>query len=220
MKKSLAGSSMKVLSFLASIVLAVALLVGFAGKGFAPAANASTSTSTTQTINVTVNEVITLSLSSSTFGLPALTPGTAVTATSSAQVTSNGTSGFTLQVNRNSATSTIASGTITFPDQTSFSGSNATSATNLANSGANLSFREAQTGTTAGDYSTSTWGTSDADPNALYAGFPTSTVTYASTSTYVGSAQTVVMEIRANAPNTQEATTYTGTITITALANP
>ncbi|HUC01597.1 MAG TPA: hypothetical protein VMA75_01700 [Candidatus Paceibacterota bacterium] len=183
-------------------------------------AQASTSTSTTQTINVTVNQVITLSLSGANLNLPTLTPGTAVIATSSATVTTNAVSGWQLQVNRNSATSTIASGTITFPDQTAFTGNNATSAANLANSGANLSFREYQTGTSAGDYSSATWGTADTDPSAFYAGFPTSAVTYASTSTYTGTAQTVVMEVRANAPATQQATTYTGAITITAVALP
>src|ERR1700722_18440763 len=114
MKKSLVGPSMKVFSLIASIVLVVAFLVGFAGRGFTPVANASTSTSTTQTINVTVNQVITLSLGTSTLTLPALTPGTPVTATTTATVTTNASAGWQLDFSRNSATSTIASGTITF----------------------------------------------------------------------------------------------------------
>ncbi len=202
----------------ASVVAVVAIFAGALGHiRLVHQAQASTTTSTTQTINVTVNETITLSLASSTLSLPALTPGIAVTATSSATVTTNAPSGFQLEVNRNSATSTIASGTITFPDATAFSGANATSATSI---GANLSFRENATGTSVGLYSTSTWGTNDVDPNALYAGFPTSPQIYASTSTYVGSSQTVVMEVRANAPATQQATAYTGTITVTAIALP
>lgn len=218
MNKSMVGATRKALSLLA-LTAFVALIIGFAFThiGVVKQAQASTSTSTTQTINVTVNETITLSLSTSTLTLPALTPGTAVTATSSATVTTNAPSGWQLEVNRNSATSTIASGTITFPDATAFSGSNTTSSANI---GANLSFRENATGTTAGIYSTSTWGTNDVDPNALYAGFPTSAQVYASTSTYQGSADTVVMEVRANAPATQQATSYTGTITITAIALP
>lgn len=200
-------------------IVAAVLVVGFTlGGGPVKQAQALTSTSTTQTINVTVNETITLSLSTSTLSLPALTPGTPVYATSSATVTTNASAGWELEVNRNSATSTIASGTITFPDATSWNGSN--NATSSANIGANLSFREEQTGTSAGIYNATEWGSSDSNPNALYAGFPTSTQIYASTSTYTGTAETVVMEVAANSPATQQATSYSGSITITALALP
>ncbi len=214
----MAEGSQKIMYLFALIVVIIALSgFVFDNVKFAQQAWASVSTSTVQTLTVSVSETITLSLASSTLNLPALTPGIAVFASSSATVTTNATQGWELEINRNSATSTIASGTITFPDATSFNGSNATSATNI---GANLSFRENATGTTSGIYSTSTWGTNDVDPNALYAGFPTSAQVYASTSTYQGSADTVVMEVRANAPSTQRATAYTGTITITALALP
>lgn len=211
---------MKVFSVVASIVLVVAFLVGFAGRGFAPAANASTSTSTTQTINLTVNEVITLSLLGANLNLPALTPGTPVTATTSATVTTNASAGWQLDIARNSATSTIASGTITFPDQTPFTGANATTSANLQNGGKVLAFRAYQTGTSAGVYNTSTWGTDDTVPNALWAGIPTSTVVTVSTSSYTGAGQTIVYGVRADAPATQVATTYTGIITVTAIALP
>jgi hypothetical protein len=196
--------------------LAILVLLG------APTINktfASTSTSTSQTINLTVNEVITLTLSTSTLSLPSLTPGTPVSATSSATVTTNSASGWNLQVNRVNTSSTITSSTYTFPDQTAFTGTNATTSANLLSGGQVLSFREALAGTSAGDYNTATWGANDAGA-AMYAGFPTSAVTYASTSSYVGSAQTVVMQLRADAPATQVATNYSGSIVITAIALP
>lgn len=202
------------------VFAAIVLVVGFMVEngGAIKSAQASTSTSTTQTINLTVNEVITLSLASGTLNLPALTPGNAVTATTSATVTTNAASGWQFDISRNSATSTIASGTITFPDATPFNGSNATSVANLSNSGQVLAFRAYQTGTSAGIYSTGIWGASDATPN--WAGFPTSTITAVSTSSYTGTAQTIVYGVYANAPATQVATNYTGSITITAIALP
>ena len=202
------------------VMVVVIAVVAMSPSGMVHQAFGSTSTSTSQTINLTVNETITLTLSTSSLYLPALTPGTPVTATSSATVTTNAASGFNLQVNRVNTSSTLTSSTYTFPDQTAFTGTNATSAANLASSGQNLSFRENTTGTTAGLYSSTTWGFNDVDPNAWYAGFPTAAVTYASTSTYNPSPVTAVMEIRANAPGTQFATNYSGSITITAIALP
>ena len=221
MKRALTDFSGKVLAIVTAVVF-ILVLVGFSGNPrIIKQASASTSTSTTQTINLTVNEVITLTLASTTLTLPALTPGSAVVATTSATVTTNGSAGWSLNVSRTSATSTIASGTITFPDATSWNGTNnATSAANLVNSGNNLSFRLNATGTSAGLYATTTWGATDLDPNAMYAGFPTSSQIYVSTTTYDSTSQTAVMELRANAPATQVATNYTGTITITAIALP
>jgi hypothetical protein len=222
MKKSLVGSSFKVLSFVASALVVVLLIVGLLGNAHLISyANASTSTSTTETINLTVNQVITLT-TSSTINLPNLTPGTPVYATTSAVVTTNAAAGWQLDINRAAASSTsIASGTITFPDALpTFSGSNATSAANLSSAGQELSFRGYASGTSAGIYSTSTWGTDDQTANALWGGIPTSTIVTMSTSSYTGTAQTVEFGIRANAPATQQATTYTGVITITAIALP
>jgi hypothetical protein len=215
MKKTFVASCLKVFSVVASVFAVVALVVCFGGGNFVQRANAGVTTSTTQTINVTVNEVISL-VPNGNFSLPALTPGTAVTSTASVTVTTNAISGWQLEVNRATASTTIASGTIQFPDATA----TVAAATSSVNIGANLSFREYSGGTTAGDYNSATWGASDADPTALYAGIPVAATIYASTSTYSGSSHTVFMEVRANAPSTQQATAYAGTITITALAQP
>jgi len=212
---------MKAAGVVASLLLLGAFVVGFSGKNFISVANAGATTSTTETISVTVNQVITLNTSSS-ITLPALTPGTPVYATTTAQVTTNAPSGWQIIVTRPAASTTaIASGTITFPDQTLFTGSNATSAANLVSGGQVLAFRAYQTGTSAGIYNTTTWGTDDTVPNAFWAGIPTSTTAVMiSTSSYTGSAQNVVFGVRANSPSTQVATTYTGTITVTAIALP
>jgi hypothetical protein len=186
--------------------------------GLVHPASAQASSTSAQTINLTVNQTLTLTLSTSTLNLPALTPGAPVSATSSATVATNAATGWSLKISRNSATSTMASGTITFPDATAWNGSN--NSTSSATIGTNLHFRVFQTGTTAGLYSTSYWGSNDTDPNAFYAGFPTTAQTVASTSTYVGSNQIVVLKVRADSPATQQATNYSGAVTITAIANP
>ena len=226
MKKTLfAGESLKVFSLFAATIAMVGFVAIFGGRfvqtTFMQTANASTTTSTSETINLTVNEVITLNTSSS-ITLPSLTPGTPVFATTTAQVTTNAPSGWQLIITRPAASSTaIASGTITFPDQTPlFNGSNATTSGNLLNGGAVLAFRAYSAGTSPGIYSSSTWGTDDA-ANAMWAGIPTSTaVLTVSTSSYTSTTQNVAFGLRANAPGTQQATTYTGTITITAIALP
>ncbi len=188
-------------------------------SSFVPPAIAQVSTSTTQTINVTVNQTITLSLSSTTLDLGSLTPGTAVSATSSATVSTNSTTGWNMKINRDRVTSTIASGTITFPDFSAWNGSSNASTTSVV--GQTIHFRIMQTGTTAGLFNASWWGSNDTDGGgALYAGFPTSSQNVVTTSTYIGTAQTVVMKVRADAPATQQATNYTGTITVTAITNP
>ena len=198
--------------FMAIVLLGGGSLVGVQN------AHAQVSTSTNQTINLTVNQTITLTLSSATLNLSSLTPGVPVSATSSATVSTNSATGWNLKVNRVSAPSTLASSSITFPDFTAWNGSNSTT-TDLI--GANLHFRVMQTGTLAGLYSSTFWGTTDTDgaAGAKYGGFPTTAQTIASTSTYTGTAQTVIMKVRADAPATQQATNYTGQVTVTAITN-
>lgn len=205
--------------FLGTLVLMV--FVFSAPSSLIPQAFAGASSASTTVISVTVNQAITLSLSTTSIAFGSLTPGIPATSTFSATVTTNAPTGFTLTATRPVASTTaIASGSITFADATLWNGSNATSSTVLGTANTSLAFREFQTGTTAGDYNTASWGTSDADPSALYAGFPTASTPFASTSSYVGTPQTIYAELRANAATVQQATTYTGTITITALGQP
>ncbi len=217
MKRLLGNSNEAVVVSVFGLFLALALFAGHVS--IISVAAAQTSTSTNQTINLTVNQTITLTLSSSSLTLASLTPGVPVSATSSVSVSTNSASGWVLKLNRVSAPSTLSSSSITFPDYTAWNGSNSTTTDNI---GANFHFRVMQTGTAAGLYSSTFWGTSDTDgaAGAKYAGTPTTAQTVASTSTYGGTAQVVVLKVRADAPATQQATNYTGQITITAITNP
>jgi len=174
--------------------------------------NQAQATDQSQTINLTVTTTLTFSLATGTVSLGTLTPGTPIIATTSCYVTTNDSSGWQLLVKRNNSDYTLKNGSNGLPDYTAWNGSNSTSTP-----GATLSFRVYQTGTTpSGLYNTTWWGTNDSSP--LWAGFPTTSVQIASTSTYVGTQQTVVYGFRVDAPLTQPSGAYTGNITLTALA--
>lgn len=176
------------------------------------------------TVVATASQSISLVISTTTVNLPGLSPGSAVTATSTATVTiSGGTNGYNLQISRNSSTSTIASSTLTFPDLTSWnsgSGCTAGQGNGTTAPGQTLSFRVQQANTSSSNYCAVWWGASDTAGTAIYAGMPTSTQTIVNaSSTNNGTTATYIL-YRADAPTSQEATNYTGGITITALANP
>lgn len=169
-----------------------------------------------QTVSVSVTSTISFTVATSTIALSTLTPGTPVTATSSCQTATNASGGWTLSIKRDDADSTMdltTEATTNFPDATAWNGSNSS-----GTPGANLSFRVYQTGTDAGLYSSTWWGTNDSSP--LYAGFPTANQSIATIATYSGSNQNVVYGLRADAPATQKTGSYDGAITLTALANP
>ena len=171
-------------------------------------------------------ESITLTLNTATVNLPALSPGIAVSATTTATVNVSGASGYTVSIQRNpaTATTTLASGTIQFADYTPVwvpPGSTCAPGGNSTTTPGNtFSFRVASSGTTA-DHCPYWWGTNDTG-TALYAGVPTTTqiiVNSTSTASQNGTT-TVTILYSANAPSSQKATSYTGGVTITAIANP
>lgn len=168
----------------------------------------------TQTLNLAVTSTITFNLATTTVALGTLTPGSAIISTTSCTITTNAANGWQLLVKRNNATATLMHSDLTtaFPDATAWNGSNA----NIS-PGSNLSFRVYQGGTTAG-YNATWWGSDDAQGNAKWAGFPTASVNVATTTSYAASAATVVYGFRVDAPATQKTGTYTGGITLTALA--
>lgn len=173
-----------------------------------------------------ISQSITLTLNAPTVNLPALAPGVAVSATTTATVSVTGaTSGYTVSIQRNSATSTLASSSITFPDAAVWNPSGSTCASGQGNGtttpGNTFSFRVASSGTTA-NYCSFWWGASDSGGTALYAGVPTTTqIIVNSTSSASQNGTTVVTILySANVPLSQEATSYTGGVTITAIANP
>ncbi len=166
---------------------------------------------------------ITLTLSSSTVALGSFTPGTAVTATTTASVTiSGGTNGYSLKINRTSVTSTLASSTITFPDYTAWnpgSGCTAGQGNGSTAPGAVFSFRVRQTGTDS-SYCGIWWGTNDTNGTAIFAGMPTSSQTIANATSSNSGTTVTTVQYRADAPATQQATNYAGTVTFTAITNP
>jgi len=169
-----------------------------------------------QTVSVAVTSTISFTVATSTITLNTLTPGTPVTATTSCETATNNAGGWTLSIKRDDADSTMdltTDAANNFPDATAWNGGNSS-----GTPGANLSFRVYQTGTDAGLYSTTWWGTNDASP--LYAGFPTANQSIATIATYSSSNQTVIYGLRADAPATQKTGSYDGAITLTALANP
>ncbi len=168
-------------------------------------------------------QTISLTLNSATVNLPGLSPGAPVTATTTATVTiSGGTNGYSLQIKRNSPTSTLASSTTTFPDYSAWNpgtGCASGQGNGTTAPGQTLSFRVQQSGTTA-NYCSFWWGASDASGTALYAGTPTSTLTIVNaTSTNNGTSTSTIL-YRADAPLSQKALNYSGGVTITVIANP
>ncbi|HRY36624.1 MAG TPA: hypothetical protein P5230_01935 [Candidatus Magasanikbacteria bacterium] len=203
----------KLLSFIVLMAMFTAYS-GYLNLGIAQAAEDSDQ----QTIVLYVTSTITLTLATSTINLGTLTPGTPITGNTSLTVTTNDYNGFNLQVKRDDGTSTLdldASPTVDFPDATAW---NYSSPNSSATPGANLSFRLMETGTDAALVSTTLWG-ADAGTK-LWAGFPSSNQRVTGIDSYVGAAQNVAYELRADAPATQQSGQYTGTVTFTAITNP
>lgn len=175
---------------------------------------------------VTGGQSITLTLNPVTLTLPGLSPGNPVSATTTATVNVTGASaGYTLSLKRNAVTSTLASGIMAFPDYASWGPSGTSCASGQGNGtttpGQTLSFRVQSASTTA-NYCGFWWGNSDTNGTALYAGVPTSSqiiVNSTSSASQNGTTTTYIV-YRADAPSGQEAGSYTGTVTITAIANP
>jgi len=176
-----------------------------------------------QTVSLSVTTTLQLTLATTTLALGILSPGTPVTATTSALVTTNNGTGWSFTTKRDDASSTLdltSSSTIDFLDYTAWTQGTYCSAGGNATStpGATLSFRTYLTGTTpTGLYCITYWGTNDASP--LWGGFPTASQEIAKNIAYSSTSQTVVYGLRADAPGTQPGGSYDGTITMTALAN-
>jgi hypothetical protein len=169
-------------------------------------------------------QTISLVISPATVNLPSLSPGAAVTATSTATVTiTGGTNGYSLKIQRNSATSTLASSTTAFPDYTPWNLSATTCASGEGNGtttpNQTFSFR-VQSASTTSNYCTFWWGNNDTNGTAIFAGMPTSIQTIVNaTSSNNGTTATYIL-YRADSPISQKAANYTGTVTITAITNP
>jgi hypothetical protein len=169
-----------------------------------------------QTISVSVTSTLTFSVATSTLALGTLTPGAPVTVETSATASTNASNGWTLSIKRDDADTTLDLSTdaaTNFPDYTAWD--SGTPNSNTA-PGATLSFRVMTTGTDAGLYNSTWWG-SDDTTNAKYAGIPPTSQSIATIGSYVATSQTVAYKFRADAPATQKTGSYDGAITLTAL---
>ena len=175
------------------------------------------------TVSAAGSQSITLSFAPTTVTLPGLSPGVAVTATSTLTVTiTGGTAGYSIKINRNSATSTLASSTLTFPDYTAWNpgtGCSVGQGNGTTTPASTFSFRVQSASTTA-SYCSSWWGANDTNGTALYAGTPISAQTVMNCTTCNSGSSDTSIKYRVDAPNSQKATNYNGLVTFTALANP
>jgi hypothetical protein len=169
------------------------------------------------------SQSISLSFTPSTVNLPGFAPGVAVSVTSTVTVSiSGGTSGYSLKINRNSTTSTLASSTLTFPDYTLWNpgtGCSVGQGNATTTPGSTFSFRVQLANITA-SYCSAWWGANDTNGTAFYAGTPTSAQTVMNCTTCNSGSTDTTIQYRADAPTSQNATDYSGTITLTAIANP
>lgn len=176
------------------------------------------------TLDTTVLSTLTFTVDSATKSLGDLTPGTAVTATSTLTVGTNSSGGFTVKVVRNDADTTMdltTDATVNITDQTAWNSGtpNSVLKSALENSGDVLAFRVKQTGTAANCYSSTWWGTDDTDSNAKYAGFPPTTAqTIVSDTTYEAADVDIVALYYLDVATSQKTGTYDGKITYTATA--
>lgn len=144
-----------------------------------------------------------------------LTAGTPEVVTATCTATSNGASGYVLQIKKDNAT-TLTSGGNSITDKTAWDSGTPNSA---LWTGTGLGFRVMQTGTDEG-YSTAWWGNDDTAPNALYAGLPATYATILNDTTYSASPTETVIEFKVDVPPSQATGTYTGTVTFQGTVNP
>lgn len=176
-----------------------------------------------------IRESISLTVSPSTVSLSNLSPGIGRPATSTVTVTitvNKASDGYFLDIQRNSATSTLSSSSIQFPDYSpswALSGNTCASGEGNATTtpGQNFSFRVTAATTTA-SYCPFWWGVNDTNGTAMYAGVPAAPQTIVNSTSSASQNGTTLVSIlyRADASSTQQIANYSGGITITAIANP
>lgn len=114
-------------------------------------------------------------------------------------------------------------GVATFPDYAAWAPTGTTCSPGEGNGTTTpnraFSFRVQQSGTNS-NYCTNWWGANDTLGTAIYAGTPTSTQTIMNCPTCNSGTTVTYILYQADAPATQPIASYTGQVTITALANP
>ncbi len=185
-------------------------LVAIAFLGAVGATDAATDTEQV-TLQVTVAEVLTLDVDSATVNFGTLTPGTPVTGTTVATVTTNANGGYDLAVKRDDSDTTmdhVSLPSFNISDKTAWDGSGSAATW----SGTGLGFSVYASTATK---NTTWWGSGSACDDAAnkYAGFPTSYTTIMSHSSYSASSTTTSICYKLDVPSTQRSGNYDGTIT-------
>lgn len=182
---------------------------------------AATAPDQTVTISTTVQDTLTFSVNSNTVALGNITPGTPVTGTVTATVTTNANSGFNILVKRSDGTGTLANGSTYIPDKTAWDNTASAGAGNSAlYATTGLAFRVNKTSTTGADYNATWWGSDDAAGNAKFAGFPSVFAPVYSGATYSATSKNVAIDVKLDVPATQQTLAYSGDIVIRATTNP
>jgi hypothetical protein len=192
---------------------------------FTPAAQAAAD-SETPTLTVTVQAAITLSLPVTTIAFPALTPGVPVATSSTSTISTNNATGFNFALSRSDDNATMdltTNAAVDLPDMTEWvPAAVTTSVGRSASYGAttSLAFRVPILGTTTCLQADTWWGL---DAAALYAGVPSSSAAskkIADCSVYSSGNSTLPIWFKLDAPTTQQAGSYDGTVTYTVTTNP
>ena len=174
-----------------------------------------------QTLTTTVTPIISLSCNSTTINFGTLTPGTPLTQENTCTVTTNNTTGYTLALNRTNIDATMTHTTTptnTIPDRTNWN-TTTPNATTWQTTDTNLGFTVINSTATKNE----TWwgtGTSQEDTNNKYAGFPQTSQSIMQHNNYSATATETTIGYKLDAPSSQQAGTYQGTITIQATVSP
>jgi len=191
---------------------AAAIVIATPVIGSAASSNANT------TINATINEVISISTSSTvTLSLTPTSGGVVSSGSDTVTVSTNRTTGYNLAVNDSDATTTLASGG---NDLTAHTGTK-TTPTALANGTWGVAVATATTGigTNGFDASYSTE-TNNGSSTSKWAGVPASgSPMMIKTTSSTASGDTTTVWYAAKADASQPNGTYTGTVTYTATTN-
>ncbi len=170
------------------------------------------------TLQVTVNEVLVLDVDSATVDMGSITPGTPVTGSTVATVTTNANGGYVLKVKRDDADTTMDHTVLpsfNITDKTAWDGSS--SATSWSGTGLGFSVYAS-----TASKNTTWWGTGTTcdDANNKYAGFPSSYTTIMDHGSYSASSTTTSICYKLDVPSTQRSGAYDGTITYQATSKP
>ena len=198
-----------------AVVVSAGLVIFF---GVMQAMETRGATTSQLTLTTTVQSAISVSCTPTAVAFGNLTSGTPIPITSTCSVLTNAANGYHLQIKRDDATGTMKNGSTYIPDATAWVSASPNSA--VWGSQKDLAFRVKSTGTAAGAYSSTWWGTDDTVSNAKYAGLPSSYQDIANNTVYSSTATDVVIEFKVDVPTAQATLAYSGTATVSTTASP